>query len=172
MYNNSYPTPREGRINLNNGRRLANGFKYERKPGKWDYVKYNHSYAFCNITGVPTCRIPPDDGEGRLHINSRFPRDGTHARGPRSARGPHDGPHGHYNRNGHRGRRGAAERRQLRSRTGGYPRQGRGVIYLGKYYREGYYPRAPFYDRGGGPGLPRHRPFGKTNMMWKPNPEV
>jgi hypothetical protein len=65
-------------------------------------------------------------------------------------------------------RPGAAERRQRRS--SGYPRQGRGVIFKGKYYREGFYPRAPFYDGGG--GKPKARPFGKTNMMWKPNPEV
>ena len=69
VYNNSYPSRREGRVNYQNGRRLARGYRYTRKPGKWEYVKYNHTYAHCHR---PECRTPPDGGHGRFHLHRRF----------------------------------------------------------------------------------------------------
>jgi len=80
VYNNTYPRPRASRVKgvYENGRRLNGGFRYRRKPGKWEFHKYNHTYAHCHR---PQCQRPPDEGEGRFHRphhlhGSTYPRMG------------------------------------------------------------------------------------------------
>lgn len=78
VYNNTYPRPRASRVKgtYQNGRRLRRDLRYRRKPGLWDYHKYNHTYAHCHR---PDCERPPHEGRFRRphHMHrSTYPRMG------------------------------------------------------------------------------------------------
>jgi len=84
VYNNSYPTRKEGRINQQNGRRLSRGFTYHRIANKWKYVKYNYTRSSHDHG------IPPRHGHGYPRHGRNSRRDHGHAREPwlRDRQGP------------------------------------------------------------------------------------
>ena len=139
----------------------ANGdCHYQRKPGMWEYHKYDHTHAFCH---APKCQVPPSetegaepDGSGRFSLREVGYDCFTGARG-----------------------KGRGRYHPRRPAPMMCPRAGKGVIYDGSYIRRGYFPGAPFFDGANhkSPFIdeetdeeePAVKPFGATHILWYPN---